>query len=141
LTINKILTLTRDKHIKAFNLKSKTHANNPNSPFTIEASFEKDLPASYCNLLDNFNMKDSTFQILDEVELLLGKGTHIVRGGLWNGTIVIWSIETGKMEILRAHTSTVTWISVDEKEKLAISGSKKGDIIFWEIDDNKLKWK
>mmetsp|Transcript_5176 Transcript_5176/g.6108 ORF Transcript_5176/g.6108 Transcript_5176/m.6108 type:complete len:432 (-) Transcript_5176:904-2199(-) len=37
----KILTLTREKTIKSFNLKSKSAQANPNSPFTIEASFEK----------------------------------------------------------------------------------------------------
>ena len=137
----KILTLTREKTIKSFNLKSKTNQNNPNSPFTIEASYEKELPQSYCTYLDNYNLKDNTFQILDEVELLLGKGTHIVRGGLWNGTVVIWNVETGKIEIIQAHTSTVTCIAVDEKEKFVISGSKNGDVIFWEINQDKQDWK
>ena len=137
----KILTLTREKTIKSFNLKSKSNQNNPNSPFTIEASFEKELPANYWSYLESFNLKDNTFQILDEVELLLGKGTHVVRGGLWNGTILIWNVETGKIETIQAHSSTVTWISVDEKERTAISGSKNGDVIFWEISQDKQEWK
>jgi hypothetical protein len=49
----KILTLTRERTIKSFNLKSKTHQSNPNSPFTIEASFEKELPKEYCNYPDS----------------------------------------------------------------------------------------
>lgn len=104
----KILTLTRERTIKSFNLKSKTHQSNPNSPFTIEASFEKELPVNYCNYPESCNLKDNTFQILDEVELLLGKGTHVVRGGLWNGVILICNVETGKLQTIEAHTSTVT---------------------------------
>jgi len=136
----KILTLTRERTIKSFNLKSKTHQNNPNSPFTIEASYEKNLPANYVSYPDACNLKDNTFQILDEVELLLGKGTHVVRGGLWNGIILICNVETGKMQTIEAHSSTVTCISVDEKDKFAVSGSKKGDVIFWEIGQDKLEW-
>lgn len=136
----KILTLTRERTIKCFNFKSKSQSGSMNSPFSIEASFEKELPANYVNYLDSFNLKDSTFQILDEVELLLGKGTHVVRGGLWNGAILICNVETGKMDIIQAHTSTITCISVDSKEKLAISGSKKGDTIFWEIGSDKQTW-
>lgn len=48
----KILTLTRERTIKSFNLKSKMHQSNPNSPFTIEASYEKDLPSNYCTYPD-----------------------------------------------------------------------------------------
>lgn len=137
----KILTLTREKTIKSFNLKSRTNQNNPNSPFTIEASFEKELPQSYCSYLDNCNLKDNTFQILDEVELLISKGAYVVRGGLWNGTIIVCNVETGKIETIPAHSSTVTCISVDDKEKLAISGSKSGDVIFWEIGFDKQEWR
>lgn len=43
----KILTLTKERTIKSFNLKSKTHGGTTNSPFTIEASYEKNLPAAY----------------------------------------------------------------------------------------------
>ena len=136
----KILTLTREKTIKSFNLKSKTQSTNPNSPFTIESSFEKDLPQSYVNYLDSFNLKDNTFQILDEVELLIGKGTHVVRGGLWNGAILVCNVENGKIEVIEAHSSTVTCITIDEKDKLAVSGSKKGDIAFWEIGLDKQQW-
>lgn len=50
---SKILTLTRERTIKSFNLKSKTHQSNPNSPFTIEASFEKNLPAAYVQHPEN----------------------------------------------------------------------------------------
>ena len=137
----KILTITREKTIKSFNLKSKTYQNNMKSPFTIEASYEKNLPLNYSNYLESANLKDNTFQILDEVELLIGKGGYIVRGGLWNGVILVCNIETGKMSIIEGHTSTVTCISVDEKDKLCVSGSKKGDIIFWEILADKQEWK
>lgn len=44
------------------------------------------------------------------------------------------------MNTIDAHSSTVTCLSVDEKDKLAVSGSKKGDVIFWEIGQEKMEW-
>jgi len=95
----------------------------------------------YSSYLDVFNLKDNTFQILDEVELLLSKGTHIVRGGLWNGAILVCNVETGRIETIDAHSSTVTCISVDDRDKVAVSGSKNGDVVFWDIGPDKQDWK
>lgn len=44
------------------------------------------------------------------------------------------------MSFIEGHTSTVTCIAVDERDKLCVSGSKKGDVIFWEIGPDKHTW-
>lgn len=44
------------------------------------------------------------------------------------------------MSFIEGHSSPVTCLAVDEKDKLCVSGSKKGDVIFWEIGTDKHEW-
>lgn len=65
---------------------------------------------------------------------------HIAQGGYLNGLIQLTNIaRPEKINILWAHSTTVTCLEVDQEECFGISGSKLGDCVIYKIGDE-MSW-
>ena len=73
--------------------------------------------------------------------VLIGKPSVIVRGGYWDGCLIASSLESHGANIrIEAHSSTVSCLAVDDSERMAVTGSKKGDIAMWNVSADKMSW-
>jgi len=66
---------------------------------------------------------------------VLAGGKFIARGGFWDGRISICPVEGDLAVNYTNHSSTVIALSVNKQEDLAISGTKNGEVIVWEVQE------
>jgi len=62
---------------------------------------------------------------------ILGQGSHVVKGGYWDGKIVFSPVENAPYYELTDHSTTVTAIACDKKDMSLITGTKSGEVIVW----------
>ena len=64
---------------------------------------------------------------------ITGQGTHVVKGGYWDGRVVFSPVEGTQATFyeLNDHKNTVTAVACDKQETTLITGTKSGEVIVW----------
>jgi len=72
------------------------------------------------------------------IKLLIKGDLQVIIGGYWDGKIVVQNF-TKKFEISKKkHLYRITMIEVSDSEEIVITGTEKGDIIKWYLQESHL---
>lgn len=111
------------------------------TPFTCAIEKEKKLGRDYRSA--GIETKDRSVPGLNAPVLLLAEGNIVMQGGYWDGRISVQkSSEHEQPTPSCNHYNTVTCVDIDQDEHTAVTGSKDGDCIVWQVEAEywKARW-
>jgi WD40 repeat protein len=125
----RIIGAKKESFIQNFVWIPKAHDQNPSISFSL-GSDKKSKFNSYehVNGMDQIDRSSKRF---DFPMTIISQGSHVAKGGYWDGKIVFSPVENASYYELNDHSTTVTAIACDRKDMTLISGTKSGEVIVW----------
>jgi hypothetical protein len=72
------------------------------------------------------------------IKFLVKHDLQMIIGGYWDGKLLIQNFTKKQEFAKKKHLYRITMIEVSESEEVIITGTEKGDIVKWTLDDNNM---
>jgi hypothetical protein len=73
------------------------------------------------------------------IKFMIKGDLKVLIGGYWDGRLLIQNLIRKKETLVNRHLYRITCIEINKEEDIIITGTEKGDIIKWIVDDFRLK--
>jgi len=138
---NRIVALRNNGTLVIYRWWSTPVMGDFKTPFTCAIEKEKKLGRDYRSA--GIETKDRSVPGLNAPVLLLAEGNIVMQGGYWDGRISVQkSSEHEQPTPSCNHYNTVACVDIDQEEHTAVTGSKDGDCIVWQVEAEywKARW-